>query len=352
MKEKRLTLIVALLILMTTSAYAQVVLQQPAAVVNLTEPKQITIEELDAKYADYKSARAAAGVDTSTITKERVLNIMINDILVLQGADRDGVTLSDSDLDTLLKRQKDSVSSQVGRQLDDAQFEQILSSYYGLTLEEYRKRIYEDYIVNAYVQKAKADVIASAKVPTEAEISAFFKKNAATFINPEYVKLAHIYINKVGRTDEEAKALAQRIDRNIRYGVKGFDEQVLEYSDDEQSKFIGGVIGWLAIDDEARKSVLGEAFFDAAFSLESGEVSKVVASPSGYHIIKVLEHRMPKLLTLSDTLTPGSVMTVRQYISQQMYQANKDAAYNAAVSALVTDLRGQAEITILLDEAQ
>lgn len=352
MNRKRITLITALLVLVTTGAFAQVVLQQPAAVVNLTEPRQITIDELNAKYEDYTAAREAAGVDTSSITRERVLNIMINDILVLQGASRDGVTLSETDLDTLVKRQKDSVSSQVGRQLDDAQFEQILTSYYGLTIEEYRKRIFEDYIVNAYVQKAKADVIASAKVPTEAEISSFFKKNAATFINPEYVKLAHIYINKVGRTDAEAKALADRIDRNIRYGVKGFDEQVIEYSNDEQSKFIGGVIGWLAIDDDARKAALGEAFFDAAFSLESGEVSRVVASPSGYHIIKVLEHRMPRLLSLDDTLTPGSVMTVRQYISQQMYQANKDAAYNAAVSALVTDLRGQAEITILIDEAQ
>jgi parvulin-like peptidyl-prolyl isomerase len=328
----------------------EIVLQQPVAVVDLIESETITQQELDEKFEEYISQQSQAGRNTASITEMDVLNVMINDILIIQGAKQAGISISDQQLDTLVRQQKESVSSQVGSQLNDQQFEQILKQYYGMTLTEFRQKLKENYYVDAYVQAEKKDVLNSAKVPSASEIQTYFKKNAAKFINPEYVRISHIFINNDDRSNSEAKALAEKISRNIRYGVHSYDDQVMEYSDDEGSRFSGGVIGWLAIDDESRKQVLGESFFDAAFDLEVGEISRPVQSNAGYHILKILDKRPPKMLTLDDQLSPGTETTVRQYISQNLYQANQSAAYNDAISQLLSELRESAEITILLEQ--
>lgn len=350
--NRRILMIVTILILLVVAntVSAEVLLQEPVAVVNLIKSEMITKEQLDNKYDEYVAAQARNGKDTSAITQKDVLNIMINDLLIIQGAERDGISLSDAELDQLMKKQKDSFSAQVGSSLSDEQFEQILQYYYGYDLKEYREKVLENYLVDTYVRTKKGDIVNSAKAPSDEEILTYYKKNAASFINPEYVKLSHIFISNKNNPDDAAKALAEKIDRNIRYGVKTYDEEVLEYSEDEGSKYIGGNIGWLAIDDISKKNILGEDFFDTAFSTAEGEISRVVKSNAGYHIIKVLEHRDPKLLTLDDTVTPGSVMTVKQFISQSLYQVNKTKAYNAAIAALLKDLREDAEIIILLEE--
>lgn len=327
----------------------QILLQKPVAVVNLTRSEMITESQLSEKVAEYRQQQIQAGKDGSAVTDMGILNVMINDLLVLQGAERDGITLNDQEVNSLVARQKESFAAQAGSPITDDQFAQIIQQYYGLTLEDFREKLYQNYIVDSYVRMKKGDVIDSAKAPTEQQIQEYYKKNAAKFINAEYVEISHIFISRAGKTDEDAKTLAEKIYRNIRYGVKTYDEQVLQYSDDENSKYIGGRIGWLAIDDAARKQVLGDEFFEAAFALQENEYSRAVRSNSGYHIIKLLDHREPALLTLDDTVTPGNRMTVRQYISQAMYQNNQSLAYNAAISALISDLREEASIEILLE---
>lgn len=328
----------------------QILLQKPVAVVNLTKPEMITESQLAAKVNEYRQLQVQAGKDADTVTESGILDVMINDLLVLQGAERDGITLNDQEVNSLVARQKESFAAQAGSPITDAQFSQIIQQYYGLTVDEFREKLYQNYLVDTYVKARKGDVIDSAKAPTEQQIQEYYKKNAAKFINAEYVEISHIFISRAGKTDEDARGLAEKIYRNIRYGVKTYDEQVLEYSDDENSKYIGGRIGWLAIDDAARKQILGDEFFEAAFSLEEDAYSRAVRSNSGYHIIKLLDHRDPALLTLDDTVTPGNRMTVRQYISQAMYQNNQATAYNAAISSLISDLRAEASIEILLGD--
>jgi parvulin-like peptidyl-prolyl isomerase len=352
MKLRTISIAALLLSVAIFSASAdEIVLQQPVAVVDLIESETITQQELDEKYEEYVTQQAQAGRSTASITEMDVLNIMINDILIIQGAEQAGITVSDNQLNTMVSQQREAVSQQVGTQLNDEQFDQVLRQAYGMTLAEFRQRLKENYLVDAFVRAEKKDVLDAAKVPSSAEIQNYYKKNAANFINPEYVRISHIFIStQEGRTASEAKALADKISRNIRYGVSSYDDQVMKYSDDEGSRFSGGVIGWLAIDDDQRKQVLGEQFFDAAFDLEVGEISRPVKSNAGYHILKILDKRSPRMLTLDDTLSPGTETTVRQFISQNLYEANQSAAYNSAISELLAELRDTAEINILLEQ--
>lgn len=340
--KKRITLSLLILLIILMPAAAQLMLE-PVAAVNLIRSEMISRNALDAKIAELEAANGG-----QKLNEEDVLDIMINDVLVLQGAERGGIVLSDTDLATLVKNQKSSVESQLSRTLTNEEFDAILQQAYQMSLKEFTQTLYENYIVNSYIRSAKSDMITTIPAPTADQIKAFYRKNTASFINPEYSKFSHIFITKSLSTNADPKAKADEIHRKVRYGTSTFDELVVSASQDEKTKFLGGTVGWVAIDDAAEIQAYGESFINALFALEVNEISQVLESKTGYHIVKILDHRDPRILGLDDTLNPTSVMTVRQYINQNLYTANQEAVYQKAISELVAELRAEAQITILL----
>ncbi len=342
MKIKRIILLIIILSAVVFPALSQMMLQ-PVAVVNLLRPEMISRVDLDEFIANLQSEETSRVIEDS-----EGLDIMINDILVLQGAEKAGIVLLDKDLNTLVANQKRSVESQVGRSLTDAEFASVIVQAYGMTIEDLRKKIKQNYIVNTYIRQAKNEMVSNIPGPSEDEIKSFHKKNAASFINPEYIHLSHIFISKSDPATLNPKAKAETVYRQFEYGTKSFDALVLEFSQDESTKFIGGDIGWCAIDDTVSLQIFNDSFFDSVFLLETGDVSNILESKTGYHIVKVLGHTYPKLLSLNDALSPDNTMTVRQYISQTLYVEKQQKVFSAAVSELVKELRSEAEIKILL----
>lgn len=86
----------------------------------------------------------------------------------------------------------------------------------------------------------------------------------------------------VRRTREEARARAQEALLKIRGGAS-FDKMVGDYSDEPGAAERGGDLGVF------ERSVMVKTFADASFSLKVGEVSEVVETPFGFHIIKRTE---------------------------------------------------------------
>jgi peptidyl-prolyl cis-trans isomerase NIMA-interacting 1 len=86
----------------------------------------------------------------------------------------------------------------------------------------------------------------------------------------------------VDRTKEEAETLAKELLKRIRQGEK-LEELAKQFSDDSGSKPTGGSLGVF------RRSDMVKPFADAAFALEVGQVSDIVESPFGYHIIERTE---------------------------------------------------------------
>lgn len=342
MKIKRILLFTIILTAVFFPAFSQMMLQ-PVAAVNLLRSEMITREALDAKVAELQAANSGQAINESD-----VLDIMINDILVLQGAEQAGIVLLEKDLDTLVANQKGSVENQIGRGLSDAEFSSVILQAYGMTIEDLRTKIKQNYIVNTYIRQEKNEMVSNIPGPSENEILTFHKKNAASFINPEYINISHIFISKSDPAVQNPKEKADSIYRQFEYGTKNYDALVLEFSQDEASKFLGGDIGWFAIDDTVSRQLFNDSFFDTLFLLDTGDISKVLESRTGFHIVKILDHTYPKLLSLDDPLSPDNAMTVRQYISQTLYVEKQQEVFSAAVSDLVKELRSEAEITILL----
>ena len=94
MMRKR-TLVSAVLLFLAASLYSASLISSPAAIVNLIRNTPITVDQLDEEYQRYVDMGAAG------ITKTDVLQTLINDEVFLQGAERDGITVSDSQIDPL-----------------------------------------------------------------------------------------------------------------------------------------------------------------------------------------------------------------------------------------------------------
>jgi len=123
---------------------------------------------------------------------------------------------------------------------------------------------------------------------SEAETKSYYDDHKDEFKTPETVHVKHILIKADAGDSEEdrqkAKEKAEDILKKIRAG-EDFEKLASEFSDDTTTKPKGGDIGFVT------RGRLVRSFEDAAFSLKTGEVSDVVETQFGYHIIKAEEKK-------------------------------------------------------------
>jgi peptidyl-prolyl cis-trans isomerase D len=125
-------------------------------------------------------------------------------------------------------------------------------------------------------------------VISDAQLRAAYSANMDNFRMPERVKVRHILVKTTGKSDAEKKQLlakANDILDQLKKGAK-FGELVKQYSDDTGTKDQGGEM-WIV-----RGQTVPE-FEKAAFSLKPSELSGIVTTEYGYHILQVLEKEPP-----------------------------------------------------------
>ena len=316
-------------------------LTTPLVRINLTKTVVITQEELDEKTEQYKQTYGE-NIDQAT-----VLDAMISDELLSQAMERDGYVLTEEQKDELLAAQRASIEEQVGGKLTDEMFAYVLYQNAGTDVATSREYLAEQYLVQAYVTNMKADMFQDESlIPTDAEIESFYKKNKSSFISPENVKLSHIYFKF---NDDKAAALKKATDvlNQIKSGKITFEKAVSQYSEDADSVNTAGDIGWLSISDTDTMEYMGENFFDKVFELDAGEMSDVIESLAGYHIVKVSVHSDAKILALNDKISPTDTTTVYDYIKSYLYSQNVNSIYQDAFLALISDLKAAATIKYL-----
>jgi peptidyl-prolyl cis-trans isomerase D len=131
-----------------------------------------------------------------------------------------------------------------------------------------------------------------------------YQANIQQYMVPDRVHVEHILFMTVGKPDAvvaELKNQAEDVLKQVKKGGK-FEDLAKKYSEDSGSKDKGGDLGWIT------KGQTVPEFEKTAFSLSPGQVSDVVRSQYGFHIIKVLEsekaHTKP-LDEVKNTLIPS-----------------------------------------------
>lgn len=135
------------------------------------------------------------------------------------------------------------------------------------------------------------------------EIKQYYEDHQSEFGTPEQRKASHIQIKvAASASDAEkqaAKAKADDILQQVKRAPGSFAELARKYSQDAGSAANGGDLGFFG------RGLMGPAFDDAAFKLMVGEISGVVQSDSGFHIIKltaIQEAKRPSLDSVKSTI--------------------------------------------------
>ncbi len=131
------------------------------------------------------------------------------------------------------------------------------------------------------VEKTSADDTEDADALVASKISSGPMEIAARHILVSFRGAAKT-IPTVVRTREEARARATELLKRLRAG-EDFEALVPEYSDEPGAGARGGALG------RFRRESMVKPFSDAAFALKPGEISDIVESPFGFHVIERLE---------------------------------------------------------------
>lgn len=125
------------------------------------------------------------------------------------------------------------------------------------------------------------DAIASQLAVTDAEITSWYDGHKAQYGVPEERRASHILIGseKVGK--DKAKAKAEDVLKEIRSNPANFADLAKKNSDDPGSAAKGGDLGYFG------RGMMVKPFEDTTFALKEGEISGLVESDYGFHIIKL-----------------------------------------------------------------
>ncbi|MCX8006996.1 MAG: peptidylprolyl isomerase [Coriobacteriia bacterium] len=274
----------------------------------------ITREEFDsivevAKKQDSTLASLKDGDAMLLQYKRMILDSMIEAELVRQEAKRLGIKVTDKDIDAKLAEIKASYP-------DENSFNEVVKQS-GMTMEQIRQSISDQLVYQALYDK-----VAPAPKVSEDEIKAYYEKNKSTqFTKEPEAHLQHILF------EEKDKATAEKVLKEIEGGAD-FGALASKYSTDPGSKNSGGDLG------SAPTSQYVKEFKEAADKLKVGEVSGLVKTQFGWHIIKKLGE------------TPGGIQPyeeVKDLIKSTLEQEARTKAWNDYIAKL----KSKAKIQIL-----
>jgi|GEM_PF-622220 len=303
--------------------------------------------------------------DADRQLSKQVLDEMISTLLVEQAAKSAKVIVRDREVqDRLEKVRKTFAADENGRPLAEAQananFEKELKKE-ALTLDEFRARLTRQMTAEKYVQQTLQPKLVQ---PADSEIKKFYDKlmfvvKGATAplagmseadaqevqlmarqvrdMSAERVRVRHIFI----KADEKAplveknKALetAKDIKKQLDNGAD-FAELAKKHSQEAESAARGGDIGPMI-----KGMGLPAEFEKQAFALPVGQVGEPFATPLGYHILRVDEHRVAQSPQFDE-------------LREQLGQYLMNRQFKAELKKLVESLRAKASVVINEDKSK
>jgi peptidyl-prolyl cis-trans isomerase SurA len=214
-----------------------------------------------------------------TATRRRVLEELINQKLVLAQAILDSVSVSDEQVNNRLSEQIRYYEQQYG---SVEKLEQAVGMSVTQMKREFREEIRKRLMIDA-LQNERFGTVAV----TNREVEEFYRQYLDSIPRvPEQVQLRQITLfPRVGESFKTAaQQKAQRLLDSLRHGAD-FAALSTSASDDAGSAANGGDLGF------ARRGVFVKEFEEAAFALQPGELSPVVETQFGFHIIKMVERK-------------------------------------------------------------
>lgn len=255
--------------------------------------------------------------------RESVLDKMVKLELLSQESKKAGVSVSAADVDNELKGYKKGFA-------DDKAFAKALGEA-GITEAELRKQVGKNLTIQKFIDtkfKGKAQV-------TEQEAKDFYNSNQDKFAQPETAHARHILIaakETEPKADKDRKrAKLVEIKKKLKDGGD-FAELAKQFSDCP-SKERGGDLGFFP------RGQMVKPFDQAVFKMMPGDVSDIVETEFGYHLIKLEEKKPANTVSFDEAKAK-----ITAYLTQEKVTAN--------IEAFIAEAKGKATIKILSPQAK
>ncbi len=225
-------------------------------------------------------ALAAIGV------RRQVFDEQVEQILIAQAAEKEGIRLSDRDLDReidkLVEQQvkQERERAAQGKQISDQQFEMIIRSAMGKSVAAWREDLKKNWetrkplLRQELLRQKLIEKVAQVPNPSDEELKRSY----------DLLTIRHILVSTGNRTEEQARKRAEELLQKVRSGGD-FAKLAKEFSDDPGSKQNGGSLG--AIPRSQVAALFVPEFAKAVEALQPGQVSDLVKTQYGFHIIRL-----------------------------------------------------------------
>ena len=203
------------------------------------------------------------------LLKKRAEEQAVGTALLFAEAAMLDIPVSDGEVDASLKRMADEAGG--------ADKLRAILDKQGQNVQQLREEIRRGRRVDKLVEKVTADT----PEPTDREAEDFFEAHRTEFGQAEQVRAQHILVSPKSGSPEDDLAARAKI-REIRERIlagSDFSTEAAAHSDCPSGKQAGGSLGWFS------RGMMVKEFDDAAFSMKIGELSDVVKTQFGYHVI-------------------------------------------------------------------
>lgn len=247
--------------------------------------------------------------------KKKILEGIIERELLFQESRRTGIRVED-------KAIKEQLAAIKKRYPDEEAFRRALKTV-NLTESQIRFQINKGLSIQRLISERFDKIEISEK-----ETRAYYDNNREVFREPEEVRASHILIKVDPGMDEEKKAVARRKVEDIRERLMNKGEDFAEVArevSEGPSRSKGGDLGYF------KRGQMVKPFEEAAFAMKPGEVSDIVETRFGYHIIKLTGRKPEKALGFDE-------------VKERLHEYLKSRKVQEGVNQLVADLKKKAKI--------
>jgi peptidyl-prolyl cis-trans isomerase D len=238
----------------------------------------------------------------------------------LRSAVTDWIAVSDTDLEREYRNRNEKVKLQVVALTADKFRDKVtvndadVASHYDAHKTEYRKgeqRKIRYLLVDRDQLRARVNV-------TPQEIESYYNSNTQQFQTPEQVRASHILLKTEGKDEAAVRKQAEDILKQAKASGADFAALAKKYSEDDGSKANGGDLDYFS------KGRMVPEFEQAAFSMQPGQISDLVKSQFGFHIIKVVDKKAASTRTLDEVRAQIQTTLTTQRVDQQIAERTRD----------------------------
>lgn len=251
--------------------------------------------------------------------RARALEQAIGTKLLIDEAKRLDIPVSGEELDA----QFDRYVMQFGG--DREKFAKAVEAQ-GMTLDSFKQELKQGVTINKLIDQ----ICSAVQAPTEDEIKAHYEAHQAEYATEDRVLAQHILIKPNSDSADDkaaAKSKLEAIRARIVSGESTFEMEAKAHSDCPSGKSNGGSLGWFG------KGMMVKPFEDVAFAIAENEISEILETQFGYHII---------VKTGEEKGHTPELEEIRDKVAEFLFHAKR----GQAVSDHVAELRSKADVKL------